>query len=256
MGSTADRRLVFGDAPERYDRYRSTYPQDVIDRLVELVGDNARVVEVGCGTGIASRLLVAAGMQGVGVEAHPEMAAVARRHLADSRWRVDVSDFEAWEPQPGDTPADLVASAQAWHWIDPPRGFRKVRQVLRPGGWMALWWNLAEPDESDLGQAILAAYAEHAPGELPTPLIEDEGSPFEAAPDGIRFVNQQEQLVRWQRRFTTTELIEHQRTHSNHMVMAPHQRERLLEAVAQIVDDHGGTYAYPVVCRLWTGQLR
>jgi SAM-dependent methyltransferase len=37
--------------------------------------------------------------------------------------------------------ADIVCSAQAWHWVDVDRAAPEVLRVLRPGGALALWWN-------------------------------------------------------------------------------------------------------------------
>ncbi len=36
---------------------------------------------------------------------------------------------------------DGVCGAQMWHWVDAPVAAREVAWVLRPGGWLALWWN-------------------------------------------------------------------------------------------------------------------
>jgi trans-aconitate methyltransferase len=83
---------VFGEVAEQYDRSRPTYPDAMVDDLV--APGVTRVLDVGCGTGIAARLFVARGCRVVGVEADARMAEVARGHGID----VDVSPFETWEP--------------------------------------------------------------------------------------------------------------------------------------------------------------
>ncbi|WP_143626415.1 methyltransferase domain-containing protein, partial [Streptomyces viridosporus] len=37
---------------------------------------------------------------------------------------------------------DLLTYAQAWHWTDPARAVPEALRVLRPGGALALWWNI------------------------------------------------------------------------------------------------------------------
>ena len=60
-------------------------------------GPSGRGLDVGCGTAKATVLLAERGLSGIGVEADPAMAAVARHNLAGHPgWRIDVSDFETW----------------------------------------------------------------------------------------------------------------------------------------------------------------
>src|SRR5688572_32380678 len=82
MSEVRERRLVFGQDAAGYDAARPTYPAELVDRLVELVGAEARVIDVGTGTAKSTRLLAERGMTGVAVEPDPDMAGVAREHLA------------------------------------------------------------------------------------------------------------------------------------------------------------------------------
>ena len=36
----------------------------------------------------------------------------------------------------------LVAAATSFHWLDPDQALPKIAMILRPGGWVALWWNV------------------------------------------------------------------------------------------------------------------
>ena len=40
--------------------------------------------------------------------------------------------------------ADLITYAQSWHWTDPARALPEALRVLRPGGTLALWWNVSD----------------------------------------------------------------------------------------------------------------
>lgn len=253
--SERDRRLVFGEDAARYERARPSYPDELVDQLVAWVGPRARVVEIGSGTGKATRLLAARGMTGVGIEPHPAMAAIARDHLpAASGWRIDVSGFEEWEPQPGDVPADLVVSAQAWHWIDPDVRLHRAHDLLRPGGWLALWWNTAdESDDSPLRHAIDDVYRRREPevgglpscGGLPMPGRDDD------IPRGLDFGPPVARSIPWGQTYTTAEWLDLLQTHSNHMVLDPDRRADLLAEVGAVVDAHGGRYTARYITQLW-----
>src|SRR5215216_3551484 len=125
----------FGLDPERYDRARPRYPDALVEAIVA-ASPGPDVLDVGCGTGIAARQLQAAGCQVLGVEPDTRMVDFARR----SGLQVEVATFEAWDP--AGRAFDAVIAGQTWHWIDPVAGAAKAAQVLRPGGRLALFWNV------------------------------------------------------------------------------------------------------------------
>jgi 2-polyprenyl-3-methyl-5-hydroxy-6-metoxy-1,4-benzoquinol methylase len=105
---------LFDREAERYDRCRPPYPDALIDDLLGPKPEGLDVLDVGCGSGIASRLMAQRGAKVLGVEVAPRMAEIARSHGID----VEVGAFEDWHPA-GRT-FDRVTSAQAWHWLDMP----------------------------------------------------------------------------------------------------------------------------------------
>ncbi|MFZ1996994.1 MAG: class I SAM-dependent methyltransferase, partial [Solirubrobacteraceae bacterium] len=133
-----ERRLVFGEVAELYDRHRPTYPPALIDDLIAAAGlDGSQpVLEVGAGTGKATVLFAVRGIPVVAVEPSAEMAAVAGRNGGRfAHVEIEQSDFETWDPRARRFP--LVFSAQAWHWVTPAVGRVKARDVLLPRGILA-----------------------------------------------------------------------------------------------------------------------
>ena len=156
-----DRRalgLVFNEVPELYDRVRPGYPDELFADLVAItgVGRRSSVLEVGCGTGQATRPLAALGCLVTAIEPGAGMAALARQRVAAfGNVEVENSAFEEWDDC--GRRFDVLVAASAWHWVDPSIGWRRAREVLRPGGWMALLGNVIvrRPGEPE-------AYAETA----------------------------------------------------------------------------------------------
>ena len=74
------RRTTFDAAADRYDRARPEYPDDLFDELVRRTNltRGSLVLEVGCGTGKATRPLAARGFRVTCVELGPELARSAR----------------------------------------------------------------------------------------------------------------------------------------------------------------------------------
>jgi SAM-dependent methyltransferase len=128
-------RATFEEVPELYERARPAYPAAVFDDLAALagLGPGSRVLEVGCGTGQATRTLAEHGFEVVCVELGAALAAVAGRALA-AYPNVEVvhADFERWEPR--GAPFDAVVAFTAWHWVDPDVRYARAAGVLRAGG--------------------------------------------------------------------------------------------------------------------------
>lgn len=133
------RRDVFSSDAERYDRVRPSYPDALFDRIAAFggLGRSAAVLELGAGTGKATRSLVERGWTVEAIELGDGMAAVLRARLGD-RVRVVVGAFEEAAVEPGRF--DLVLCATAFHWFDPGTRVARVADALRPGGVAAIVW--------------------------------------------------------------------------------------------------------------------
>ena len=112
------------------------------------------MLDVGCGTGKVARSLLDRGLDVLGVELDARMASMAREHGVE----VEIAEFESWDDR-GRT-FDLITFGDAWHWIDPVPGWRKISRVLRPGGTVVRFWNHHEVDEPL--KAIFAVREDHA----------------------------------------------------------------------------------------------
>jgi SAM-dependent methyltransferase len=141
---------LFNEVPELYDKVRPTYPDDLFADLVAISGihDASSVLEVGCGTGQATRSLGALGFSVTAVEPGAGMAALARQRLGSlDNVQVENSSFEDWHDR--GRRFDLLLAAASWHWVDPSVGWPKAHAVLHPGGWMALIGNIVVRREGE-----------------------------------------------------------------------------------------------------------
>lgn len=134
----ADPSHVFDGRAALYERGRPAYPSAALDVLLAGLGDPAgvRVADVGAGTGLLSRLLLARGCGVVAVEPNAEMREAAPE-LPGLRW-VAATAEDTGLP---DAAFDLVTVAQAFHWVDPRRALPEFRRLVVPRGRLALLWN-------------------------------------------------------------------------------------------------------------------
>lgn len=139
----------FTGLAETYARCRPSYPVAAVDLVLSRcdLRPGSVLVDVGCGTGISSRLFAARGLRVLGIEPNDQM----RARAASENGKGPAPEYRAGKAEATGLPegcADTVLAAQAFHWFDASAALAEFRRVLRPDGWVALLWN--ERDESDL----------------------------------------------------------------------------------------------------------
>ena len=137
-------RSPFDSLADDYDRARPDYPHELYSALGDL--GELTVLELGAGTGIATR-----GLQHAGARVLPTDLGIGMlRKQRGAQPRV-VSVAECIPVRSASV--DLVAGAQMWHWVDADKALPEVRRVLRPGGRLAVWWNEVDVDRAPWWEA-------------------------------------------------------------------------------------------------------
>jgi SAM-dependent methyltransferase len=260
-----DRRVagrLFDEVPELYERVRPTYPEELFADLVGITGIQmgSSVLEVGCGTGQATRSLAALGFSVTAVEPGAGMADLARQLLRRfDNVEIANSTFEEWDDQ--GRRFDILLAAASWHWVDPTVGWPKAHSLLRHGGWMALIGNVvvSRPGEPEVYAETADLHERYCPGnpdwghppledqvratDHGWGLVEDPGPLF--GPTTVRFYP----VVQW---FDGLGFADHLRSTSLYRRLEPEVREPLLDAIAERVRAHMGDR----VPRRYMGVLR
>jgi SAM-dependent methyltransferase len=238
----------FGNVARLYDRARPTYPPELVDWLLS---DAARrVLDVGCGTGIAGALFAARGCEVTGVEVDVRMAAIAQTKGLE----VEVASFEQWDDR--GRRFELAISAQAWHWIDPRAGATKAAAVLSDRCRIACFWNLGDPP-AHVRERLAPVYDRLAPElENYSVVLGNAGRRSEntaaALNDSGLFEPAEIRRFGWSRPYCTDEWLRFIATHSDHQALGDQRLAKLLDAVGAEIDAVGGSFEYPYVTVLVT----
>lgn len=134
-------RQLFDSVAAEYDAYRPDYPAQLFDALESAMGGPllwSDVLDVGAGTGIASRALAGRGATVTAVDPGIGVLGLLRSR-STSRVRPVVGDGNALPVRDG--LFDLVSYAQSFHWTDPSLAVAEAFRVLKPRGVLATWWN-------------------------------------------------------------------------------------------------------------------
>jgi SAM-dependent methyltransferase len=151
----SDSTRRFSSRVENYVKYRPSYPPEIIALLASECGltPDARVADIGSGTGRLAELFLKNGNLVFGIEPNRQMREAGERLLGGYAGFTSV-DGSAEATTLDDQSVDMIAAGQAFHWFDRTRARAEFARILRPGGWVVLVWN-----ERKVGSTpFLAAY--------------------------------------------------------------------------------------------------
>jgi len=240
-----------------YRAVRPVYPTAVFDRIAGYrpgLPPVPRVLEIGAGSGQATRQMLLLGWQVVALEPGEDLAQAARADLGEFD-QVEIRDVRFEDADLVDHSFDLLTAATAWHWVDPAVGIPKARRVLRPAGTMALWWNAHVPDTTDPGwEPIRRVYERVAPhlARL-APLTPDRADYDPAAELAASpwIIDVEEHDFPFTVSYRTAEFLALIGTYASHRTLDEPTRQRLHDALARAIDSElGGTVTKPYNCLL------
>ncbi len=265
-----------------YDAVRPGYPAAAFDDLRLRCGLSAasRVLEVGCGTGQATRNLARVGCAIQALEPGAALAALARRNLSGSaNVAVSVSTFEeASEPS---ATYDAVVSATAFHWTDARRSYGKAADLLVPGGSLALLTNAHGAGGSHTHEPIASAirdlHRRLAPqiGSWTFPTRADlaaragsggdiaalwsglDRSFVDPPPVGELFESPVVTTYPWLATYERAGYLDMLSSHSSYALLEPDIRAQLFDQIGRLIDEHlGRTITKEYVTILATARTR
>jgi len=159
----ADRGRAFDAWADDYDRYRPGYPDALFGLIAARLAlpDRPVVADLGAGTGLASTAMAARGWQVMAVEPGEPMLDVLRARSAEARLAITTVQASAEATGLVSASVDLATAAQAFHWFDHARALSEMGRIVRPGGGIALFWNIRDANASSFMRAYLDLLDDH-----------------------------------------------------------------------------------------------
>ena len=245
MNEIQEPPLIHDQVAQLYDRARPGYPAAIFDDILAYaeLSPDARILEVGCGSGQATLPLAQRGYAIDCIEPGAKMAAIARAKLANfPAVSISLTDFERFSGAPASY--DLLLSATAFHWIDPKIRFRKARDLLKHRGTLALFWHRPVQTEAsrDFVDAVQPVYKTVAP---------ELSSDYVMPPSPDQAATEYEELIPASGCFSALEIRKRRQattysarayvdllaTFSDHQTLAASKRQRLLAEIEQLIAD-------------------
>lgn len=247
----------FDAVADEYNKYRPEYPPEMAESIISMsnIPTGGQILEVGSGTGKATQLFARFGYTIHCIEPGSNLAALAARGLKGfPQVSFEISRFEEWPELPAGF--DLVISGQAFHWVTKEIGFPKVARVLKPGGSLALFWNMHSGAPEPIDAQLDRIYQEIAP-EMDSPPISIEETIIERC-EAIElsgcFGPVTLKRFPWSISYQTEAYLGLISTYSDHIRLPSPVRQRLFERIAEAIDAQGGSIRRDYVAVLHFAQ--
>jgi SAM-dependent methyltransferase len=253
----SEARTIFGSDAEGYDAGRPDYPAEVYDILASRCGlrAGASVVEIGAGTGLVTRRLVAAGASVVAVEPDLNMAAHLTGAVTDHVEIIRGTFEQAALPQDR---FDLVVAAASFHWVDQDAGLPKLGRVIRPGGWAAVWWTIFDDRDGQdaFRDALQARTGDGDPGGQRNAQFElDAAARCRDLAERAGLTDVSGNLIRWTAELDTAQLRALYASMIRIRRLPDGDQRRILDEISLLADrNFGGRVARPFTTAMYTGR--
>jgi SAM-dependent methyltransferase len=244
---------TFDAAADYYDRFRPSYPAELIDCIINKTGinSNSKILEIGAGSGKATELFVNKGFNMLCVEPGENLVeAGIRKFSYTDKVKYCTCRFEDWKETPDNF--DAAISAQAFHWVPKPIGFQKCFSALKKNGHIALFWNLYVTDNSPIDIELentgmfLLQTKEACEERIKSHVEEIRASNCFKEAETFRFP--------WSQQYTAEEYLGFLKT-SNYYLSASEEEKKAAEAkVTEIINRNGGSITRPYLCVLFLAQ--
>jgi SAM-dependent methyltransferase len=219
----AARAASFEGGAAVYRATRPSYPDDAVDW--SLPAGARDVLDLAAGTGKLTERLVARGLRVVAVEPSDAM----RAELTAVVPGVDARAGTAEHLDLPDASVDAVTVAQAWHWVDAPAASAEIARVLRPGGQLAVLWNVRDSSRDWVARWTDIVHRGDALGptlDYSTPRL------------GDLFTEPEHATFTWDDRMRPADLRTLAASRSHLILLPADERDALLDAVDELVATH------------------
>ncbi|HEU4811881.1 MAG TPA: class I SAM-dependent methyltransferase [Nocardioides sp.] len=234
------RALSFGAIAAAYERFRLGYPVELFDRVTAYVGRPVRTaLEIGAGTGKATRLFAERGVTVTATEPDGAMLAELRNHVPASVTTVQAA-FE--DLQPGER-YGLVYAAAALHWTNPQGRWSRMASLLEPGGVFASFGGPVQLADPSLEEAVRAARAPFLESDdVPSPDGTPPGNEMQWPGTELQrsewFADVQQSVIERRLTMSARDYVGHLSTVSAYLELPTSEREQVLARIGQVLPDN------------------
>ncbi len=234
-----ERALSFGAVAAAYERFRPGYPDAVVDEVLAYAGRPVRTaLEIGAGTGKATRVFARQGIAVTATDPDAAMLQELRTHVPDSVVTVQ----STFEDLPITPVYDLVFAAASLHWTRPDDRWARVAGLLRPGGSFASFGGQVHLADPELERAVQTARSPFlADDEVASPDGTPADSPLQWPGTELtrtdRFTDVRQSVIARRTTSTAREYVGHLSTVSAYLSLPGPVRADVLDRILHVLPE-------------------
>lgn len=239
-----DLRLRFNEDVSNYDKYRPTYSEDLFKDIISYaeLNDLKNALEIGIGTGQATLPILKTGCNVTAIELGENLAQYVKQKFSSfSNFEVKNIDFENFTTDKNQY--DIIYSATAFHWIPEDVGFKKVYDLLKPGGTIALFWNhpFVNREDDEIHREIRKAYEKYKPSDKKiTEFNECFLKKYTQMLEKYGFIDIKSKIYKKTRKLKADEYVCLLNTYSDHRAWDSDIRNGLYNEITEAINKFGG----------------
>jgi SAM-dependent methyltransferase len=232
-----ERALSFGSVASAYERFRPGYPDELVDEVLAYAGRPIRTaLEIGAGTGKATRVFAGRGIAVTATDPDQAMLSELRKHVPETVATVQAT----FEDLPLSPVYDLVFAAASLHWTEPDHRWSRVAAMLKDDGIFASFGGQMHLADSDLERAVRAARSEFLTNDdIPSPDGTPAGSPMQWPGTELgqsdQFTDVRQLSIERRTTLSDREYVGHLSTISAYLELPDPVREYVLHRILQVL---------------------
>jgi SAM-dependent methyltransferase len=233
------RALSFGTVAEAYERFRPGYPVQLFDKVMKYAGQPVlTALEIGAGTGKATRLFAERGVTVTATEPDGAMLAELRKHVPATVKTVQAT-FEELRPAES---YGLVYAAAALHWTNPEGRWSCMAALLEPAGVFASFGGPVELADPAVAEAVRVARApflesDDVPSPDGTPPGQDMQWPGTELQRSAWFADVQQVVIERRLTMSAGDYAGHLSTVSAYLELPAFERQQVLNQITQVLPE-------------------
>ena len=233
------RALSFGSVASAYERFRPGYPDSLVDEVLAYAERPiGNALEIGAGTGKATRVFAARGIKVTATEPDPEMLRELRQHVPTTV----TTARSTFEDLPLAQTYDLVFVAAALHWTSPDRRWPRVAALLAPAGIFASFGGPIRVADPDVEKAVREARSQFlADDEVQPPDGTPRDSPMQWPGTELTrsdlFTDVRQSIIERRITMTARDYVGHLSTISAYLELPDSDRQQVLNRIAEVLPE-------------------